>query len=273
MGLDRAALEHVTRILNADLPERQKLEQALRALAKWRSQLIGSTLVARSGTTIQDGPFKGMTYLASTSEGGIAPKLLGVYESVLHDVFADAPRQHYDAVLNVGCAEGYYAVGCARLLPNVDVLAWDIDPVARRKCLELARLNGVEARIDLRERFEAGHAGCVRDELSKQLGRQPRGLLVMDCEGAEFDLLDPVAADFRWLDLVVEVHPARNRTVEDLARRFESTHVVEERQARTVMPSLPEWLEKLGHLDQLLAVWEWRAVPTPWLIMRSRQEA
>ena len=166
MGLDRVALEHVTRILNADLPERQKLEQTLRALAKWRSQLIGSTLVARSGTTIQDGPFKGMTYVASTSEGGIAPKLLGVYESVLHDVFADAPRRHYDAVLNVGCAEGYYAIGCARLLPNVDVLAWDIDPVARRKCLELARLNGVEARIDLRERFEAGHAGCVRDELS-----------------------------------------------------------------------------------------------------------
>ena len=153
------------------------------------------------------------------------------------------------------------------------MLAWDIDPVARRKCLELARLNGVEARIDLRERFEAGHAGSLRDELSKQLGRQPRGLLVMDCEGAEFDLLDPKAADFRWLDLVVEVHPARNRTVEDLARRFESTHVVEERQARTVMPSLPEWLEGLGHLDQLLAVWEWRAVPTPWLVMRSRQEA
>ena len=95
----------------------------------------------------------------------------------------------------------------------------------------------------------------------------------MDCEGAEFDLLDPEAADFRWLDLVVEIHPMRNRTVEDLARRFESTHVVEERQARTVMPSLPEWLEGLGHLDQLLAVWEWRAVPTPWLIMRSRQEA
>jgi len=79
MGLDRVALEHVTRILNADLPERQKLEQALRALAKWRSQLIGSTLVARSGTTIQDGPFKGMAYVASTSEGGIAPKLLVVY--------------------------------------------------------------------------------------------------------------------------------------------------------------------------------------------------
>ncbi len=273
MGLDQVALEHATRILNSDLPERQKLEQALRALAKWRSQLIGSTLVARDGTVIQAGPFAGMTYVASTSEGGIAPKLLGVYETALHDVFLNAPGAGYDAVLNVGCAEGYYAVGCARLLPEAAILAWDIDPVARRKCLDLARLNGVEARIDLRERFEPEHVDAARADLSGSLGRRPKGLLVMDCEGAEFDLLDPDAADFGWLDLVVEVHPRRTMRAEDLARRFESTHVVEERQARTVVPELPAWLDNLGHLDQLLAVWEWRAVPTPWLVMRLRTKA
>jgi hypothetical protein len=270
MGLDQVALEHITRIMSSNLPERQKLEQTLRALAKWRSQLIGSTLVAHSGTVVQDGPFKGMTYVAAPSEGGIAPKLLGVYEIALHDVFLAAPEKGYDAVLNVGCAEGFYAVGCARLLPDTMVLAWDIDPVARSKCLELARMNGVEARIDLRERFEARHVSQVCGELSGRLGRDPKGLLVMDCEGAEFDLLDTQAGDFRWLDLVVEVHPGRERTVRALAERFESTHVVEERQTRTVIPDLPPWLEKLGHLDQLLAVWEWRAVPTPWLVMRAK---
>lgn len=270
MGLDQVALEHVTRLLKSDLPDRQKLEQTLRALAKWRSQLIGATLVARSGTMIQDGPFKGMTYVASASEGGIAPRLLGVYETVLHDVFLSAPAQGYDAVLNVGCAEGYYAVGCARLLPNATVLAWDIDPVAREKCLDLARLNGVEARINLRERFEASHVNAVRDELSAKLGHAPKGLLVMDCEGAEFELLDPQSGDFRWLDLVVEVHPGRDRTMEALVGRFENTHLIEVRQAQTVVPKLPSWLENLGHLDQLLAVWEWRAIPTPWLVMRPK---
>jgi hypothetical protein len=263
-------MEHLARILNSNMPERQKLEQSLRALAKWRSQLIGATLVARSGTVIQDGPFKGMTYVASASEGGIAPRLLGVYETVLHDVFLSAPAQGYDAVLNVGCAEGYYAVGCARLLPDATVLAWDIDPVAREKCLDLARLNGVETRIDLRERYEASHVNAVHNELSAKLGHAPKGLLVMDCEGAEFDLLDPQAADLRWLDLVVEVHPGRDRTVETLVRRFENTHLIDVRQAQTVVPKLPSWLENLGHLDQLLAVWEWRAIPTPWLVMRPK---
>jgi hypothetical protein len=270
MGLDQVALAHVTRILNSNLPERQKLEQTLRALAKWRSQLIGSTLVAHSGTIVQDGPFKGMTYLAAPSEGGIAPKLLGVYEAALHDAFLIAPDRGYDVVLNVGCAEGFYAVGCARLLPDAKVLAWDIDPVARQKCLELAALNGVGTRIDLRERFEPQHVDQMYGELSATIGRRPRGLLVMDCEGAEFDLLDPKQGDFRWLDLVIEVHPGRERTVRALAERFEHTHRIEERQARTIVPKLPSWLENLGHLDQLLAVWEWRAVPTPWLVMRSR---
>lgn len=145
MGLDQVALEHITKIMSSNLPERQKLEQTLRALAKWRSQLIGSTLVAHSGTVVQDGPFKGMAYVTASSEGGIAPKLLGVYETALHDVFLTAPEKGYDVVLNVGCAEGFYAVGCARLLPNTPVFARDIDPVVRGKCLELARLNGVEA--------------------------------------------------------------------------------------------------------------------------------
>lgn len=270
MGLDQVALGHVTRILNSDLPERQKLEQILRALAKWRSQLIGSTLVAHSGTVVQHGPFKGMTYVAAPSEGGIAPKLLGVYETALHDVFVNAPAQGYDVALNVGCAEGFYAVGCARLLPDTTVIAWDIDPVARRKCLELARLNDVVTRIDLREGFETQDVNTVFSEFVAKLGRRPKGLLVMDCEGAEFDLLDPQAGDFSWLDLVVEVHPGRERAVRALAERFESTHAIEERQARTVVPDLPPWLDNLGHLDQLLAVWEWRAVPTPWLVMHRK---
>lgn len=270
MGLDQVALKHITSILHSNLPERQKLEQSLRALAKWRSQLIGSTLIARAGTTIQDGPFAGMTYVASASEGGIAPKLLGVYETALRDALLGAPEQGYDAVLNVGCAEGYYAVGLARLLPKAAILAWDIDEVARGKCLELARLNGVETRLILHERFETVDLNAARNQLAAKLGRSPKGLLVMDCEGAEFDLLDPQEADFRWLDLIVEVHPRQDRTVETLIRRFDSTHVVETRQATTVVPPLPSWLENLGHLDQLLAVWEWRAAPTPWLVMRPR---
>jgi hypothetical protein len=59
MDLDQVALERVIGILDSNLPERQKLEQTLRALAKWRSQLIGSTQVAHAGTRSRVDPLRG----------------------------------------------------------------------------------------------------------------------------------------------------------------------------------------------------------------------
>ncbi len=252
------------------MSDRQKLEQTLRALAKWRSQLLGNTMAAKEGVVVRRGPFAGMRYLPQPSEGGVAPKLLGSYEASLQTFFQTLPERGYDCVLNVGCAEGYYAVGCAHLLPGVEIQAWDIDPRARQMCAALARLNGVEDQVKIREKFDAANLAGVRAELASRLGREPHGVLVMDCEGAEFELLDPGKADFGWLDIVVEVHPSRERRLDELAGRFRDTHRIEIRQAETVVPELPSWLSGLGHLDQILAVWEWRAVPTPWLVMESR---
>jgi hypothetical protein len=270
MSLDRAAFDRVEKILSSSMDERQKLEQTLRALAKWRSQLLGHTMVHHHGTVVQKGPFADMTYLAHPSEGGVTAKLLGVYEACLQPFFESLPERGYAAVLNVGCAEGYYAIGCARLLPGTPVLAWDIDSRARQMCAELASLNRVDSQIDLRETFEPGQLRNVREELKGRSSHEPHALLVMDCEGAEFDLLDPAQADYGWLDMVVEVHPDRERTVNQLADRFRDTHEIETKQAETIVPDLPDWLQRLGHLDQLLTVWEWRAVPTPWLILTSR---
>jgi hypothetical protein len=52
--------------------------------------------------------------------------------------------------------------------------------------------------------------------------------------------------------------------------RFASTHdIVRVDQApKTFDP--PPWFGWLSHLDQLLAVWEWRAKPTPWLVMTPK---
>lgn len=36
------------------------------------------------------------------------------------------------------------------------------------------------------------------------------------------------------------------------------------------LPHAPVWFNNLAHLDQLLAVWEWRSGPTPWLVMKAK---
>ena len=33
---------------------------------------------------------------------------------------------------------------------------------------------------------------------------------------------------------------------------------------------MPAWFSNMAHLDQLLAFWEWRSGPTPWLVMKSQ---
>jgi protein-L-isoaspartate O-methyltransferase len=63
----------------------------------------------------------------SWGDGYRAAKLLGAYEHSLHDVLLKPVSRQPDPIINVGCAEGYYAVGLARLLPDATVYAFDID--------------------------------------------------------------------------------------------------------------------------------------------------
>jgi len=37
------------------------------------------------------------------------------------------------------------------------------------------------------------------------------------------------------------------------------------------LEATPSWFNNLSHLDQLLATWEWRAGPTPWLVMKAKE--
>ena len=75
------------------------------------------------------------------------PKLVGSYEAELHGVIEQIVATDYQVVVDVGCAEGYYANGLARRLPSARVYAFDTDPEARHLCEAMAALNGVEKRV------------------------------------------------------------------------------------------------------------------------------
>ena len=60
---------------------------------------------------VRNGFFKGMKYVTFKSAGSsLFPKLLGSYEIELLPVFAGLQKNKYDDILDIGCAEGYYAV-------------------------------------------------------------------------------------------------------------------------------------------------------------------
>lgn len=240
------------------------LNATLRYLAKWRSQVLANTLRARNGTTVLAGPFKGMRYEVAAAEGAWAARLLGVYESSLAPVFEAVIAKGYPQVLDIGCAEGYYAVGLARRMKNSRVFAHDIDPNARALAGQLAAANGVADRVILGA--EIGH----RDF---DLCQQARTFVLCDIEGAEEALLDPIAAPgLLSADILVEVHEGMKPGLTDqLVARFAESHHITRIGRQIDSTSLPAWTETLGDLDRLLLLWEWRSSPTPWLWLERKE--
>lgn len=239
------------------------LLNVLRLAAKHRALLLQNTLLKEYGPKVLSGPFEGMTFVRNVAEGCCVPKLLGCYEEELHPHVETAICSGYEQVLNIGVAEGYYAVGLARRMPSAHVFAFDIDENAQRTCAEVAKANGVQDRVQISGLFRG-------EDFAKYQGK--RTLLVCDIEGAEKDLLDPERYPaLRGMDLIVElhdcIHPKLSTTV---PARFAPSHdITLVKQAGRAAP-LPPLFDELGHLDQLLAVWEWRMGPTPWAIMKAR---
>lgn len=249
--------------LLAGPPSADALNRALRHLAKWRAEVMANTLDRRVGTQVISGPFKGMDYAVRASEGSRTARLLGAYEASLHPVIEAIIARAPEVIIDIGSAEGYYAVGFARRLPGARVLARDASDKAQALCRALAAVNGVEARVEVGGLF--AHADFALCETA-------RSVVICDIEGAEDALLDPVAAPgLRHADILVECHPGAAPGVTDrIAARFAATHSVTRIGRKLDDSGLPDWMEELSDLDRLIALWEWRSIPTPWLWMETR---
>lgn len=243
----------------------QLMESMLRLSTMWRSLVLANTLVQKDGLTVQNGPFKGMNYVGSASEGAVLPRLIGSYESELHPHILALTHEGLTDVIDVGCAEGYYAVGLARLMPEVKVHAFDIDPNARAKCAALIQANGVGERVTV--------GGAFNGEDFADFPAAST-LVFMDIEGEERHLLDPALYPaLKRLKIIVETHSIPSHDVAaDLTGRFKDSHDIVRVEMGPKTTPLPAWLAELSHMDQVLAGWEWRLRPTPWLVMRPKAQ-
>jgi precorrin-6B methylase 2 len=126
----------------------------------------------------------------------------------------------WPVVVNVGSGSGYYATGLALRLPAATVHAFEMDDAMRAETARSAARNGAAARV-------VTHGAATLTALAA-LPLQA-ALVVMDCEGAERELLDPAAVP--WLTrsaIMVELHDfAAPGTTEILRDRFSATHQVE----------------------------------------------
>jgi hypothetical protein len=260
--LTRVVMADLARILSGP-PGPQTLGHALRHLAKWRSVLLEATLVARSGTKVLSGPFQGMDYPVRAAEGARAARLIGSYESSLAPVIEKIVARACPLVIDIGCAEGFYAVGLALRMPQARIMARDTSEKAQALCRALAEANHVAHRVEVGGEFTHADFALCRDRPA---------VVICDIEGAEDALLDPAAAPgLLSADILVEVHEGQvPGLLARLTGRFAATHRITRIDREIPAAALPDWAEELGDLDRLLMLWEWRAGPTPWLWMERK---
>ena len=170
---------------------------------------------------IRHGVFKGMKYPQMKSIGSaLFPKLLGTYERELQPVVERICGENYTEIVNVGCGEGYYAIGLALRIPKAKVYAYDIDDEAIRLCEEMARLNKVDQRV---------FTGSFCDTATLNTISLTKGLIFCDCEGFEKQLFTKDSADaLSNCDLIIEVHDFIDITISSYIHDlFADSHEIE----------------------------------------------
>lgn len=178
--------------------------------------------VRRSGLVVQSGPFHGMRYIGRAHCSTLPPKLAGTYEQELHSylprLFANRP----DVFVDVGAAEGYYAVGALVAGWVGRIVAFEADRAAMASCCELRSTNGIDsAQLDIR-------GACTPAELQSVLAAAERPAIMMDVEGFEAFLLDPLRVpDLARCPILLEYHDfVLPGLSQEISRRFASTHAI-----------------------------------------------
>lgn len=261
----------------------------------------------QTGGRVRQGPFAGLRYINRAVGSAFIPKLLGIYERELNGCIEQACAAQFPLIVDVGAAEGYYAIGLARRNPQARVIAFEMEEHGREALREMAELNGIEVApnadtlrsqnaesestkpvkpagpISASPLFSVSafsqielHGKCEFENLQATLVSADRSLVVCDVEGYEEFLLVPekIPALAR-ATLLVEMHDCfRPGLTELITERFGATHHVEriwqEPRTRADFP-FTSWGTRLfpkRYVDW--AVSEWRPVRMSWLWMKPK---
>jgi len=228
-----------------------------------RVEDLGNMIYEATQGIVQNGPFTGQQLVRNPSwgMGDMCSKLLGTYEAELHDALEKAIRKLPDLVINVGCAEGYYAVGLAQRLPLGQVYAFDIDDQAQSVCKQAAIINGVNTNLSV-------NGECTAQIIKDLVSETPEALIILDCEGAEIDLMAQDVVNYLInATLIIECHDhIDDQITPTLQQRISDTHNIQLLREGPRDPSGYKMLEPLSTFDRWMAVCEFRPTLMHWLI-------
>jgi hypothetical protein len=179
----------------------------------------GRRYASEHGMTVTGGPFAGLRYPEESVEqvDALVAKLSGKYEAELHPIISEALERQPSSFVDIGTADGYYAVGFA-LRSGMRTQGFEIAPRARRLATGVADLNGVNVTLQ----------GAATSRSLRALDLDGAFVLA-DCEGAETEIFDVAAvAALGRTFVVIEMHEWARAGVEKLlVGRFSPSHKVQ----------------------------------------------
>ena len=185
-----------------------------------RKQWIGE-IARRTGGQVYQGPFKGMKLIheANWGDGDTASKFLGMYEDELYPYVEQALATNPDLIINFGCAEGYYGIGCAMRTGSSTILI-DIDATTLGLAEQNAKINNIS-------NIEFTTDNSIT-KFQNSLASASNPFVVMDCEGYEDTILNvDLVPALAKTTVLVESHDCNVPGITDrLIARLSTTHDV-----------------------------------------------
>ncbi len=214
---------------------------------------------------IQAGPFNGLRLVEQSSWGigDRASMIFGLYESEVLNSLIKKPGE-YKTFVDVGAADGYYAVGGLKAKLFERVYCFEVNPRSREIILKNASINGVSGSISV--------FGKANNDFIKLLPFDilSSAVFLIDIEGGEFDLLTTEVLDQLKQSIVyIELHdgllPNGQNLKNELIMRCIKTHNLLEFTSGSRDLSGIDFLQNFNDNDRWLMCSEGRPYRMSWL--------
>lgn len=220
-----------------------------------------------AGGAVVSGPFKGL----KLAPHPFLPHLLGCYERELHETIESLCARDWRRIVNVGGGNGFYIAGFGLRVPRAELVVFELTAEARAVIAATVARNGLAARTEI--------LGAAEPEnLERACAGPGPTLVVMDVEGAELDLTDPVRVpSLRATTMLIETHDVLRAGCRDaIVARYGDSHTIttlvpRPRTLEDFPTALAPSLARLMPARCVESVQEWRGGPQEWLLLEPRR--
>ncbi len=238
-----------------------------RPVAIWKDfGLVGLRLYKKR--IVQLGPFRGMKFFTTrTRRSKLFAKLIGCYEEGLHELIWHLPDNNYEKIIIVGCRDGYYTTGLARLMPDTKIIGYEVNEVALGFARSNANANKVADRVSLHfARYDSNI--LIGEQLSG------RSLMVFNSDSSELDIFtEETVLVLTHVDMLIQLNdftdPGRKPRI---MRLFKDSHEFKLIPQRRLPTTVTHFLNSNNDTLRILnLIDEGKAERIEWLFLTSKK--